>query len=248
VTCLLSGSSAAKCPPTPISAARRRRARRTIRRVAAIAATVGLVGGAAFAALGPLSRREAAPRPASTPGSPPSVETEARRAADLPGAQIVQLTNAEGAYSVDVVMLPDGRAYVLGSQLPDGDAPYLLYALVGETRVLLGTLLGDGAVRLDRIPAGALLFALVDEAGAVVAGASLTTSAAPEVAPEAPSAVGEGASPSTEEPAPATPAPFTPPPDAPSLPAPSAEQPPPPPPDGVIDLPLLPPIPLPLFG
>jgi hypothetical protein len=238
--------------PTPIAGARRRRARRTIGRVAAIAAAVSFVGGAALAALGPLSSRDPAPRPAPSPDvSPPSVETEARRAADRPGARIVQLTDAEGVSAVDVVMLPDGTAYVLGSQLPAGDAPYLLYAVVGETRVLLGTLLGDGAVRLDRIPAGALLFALVDEAGAVVAGAPLATSAEPAVPAEASPAEGDSASPSSEAPAPAAPAPFTPPPGAPSFPSPSAEQPyqaPPPPPDGVIDLPLLPPIHLPIFG
>lgn len=242
-------ASATLPPPTPISTVRRRRARRTIGRVAAIAAAVSFVAGAALAALGPLASHEATPDHAPTPDvSPPSVETEARRAADHPGAQIVQLTNPDGTYSVDVVMLPDGRAYVLGSQLPAGDAPYLLYAVVGETRVLLGTLLGDGAVRLDPIPAGTVLFALVDEAGAVVAGAPLATATpAPPAAPPA----GAAASPSTEVPASAAPAPDASQPGVPSFPSPSAGEPvppPPPPPDGVIDLPLLPPIRLPLFG
>src|SRR5262245_56738999 len=83
--------------PRPISTARRRRARRTIGRVAAIAAAVSFVGGAALAALGPLASREAAPDPVPTAtAAPPSLATEAQRASEHPGAQIVQLTNPDG--------------------------------------------------------------------------------------------------------------------------------------------------------
>ena len=177
--------------PVPITAARRRRARRSVGRVAAIAAAVTLLGGIAYAGLASLSEddRSGAPTAESLPDAGTgSVEAAARRAAEQAGALVVRLTSDDGASSVDVVVLSDGDAWVLGSRLADARLRYLIYAVVGEGRVLLGTLRGAGAVRLDRIPDGALLVALVDETGALVAGAPLGDADAvpPAPPPEAP--------------------------------------------------------------
>jgi hypothetical protein len=177
--------------PVSITAARRRRARRSVGRVTAIAAAITLLGGIAYAGLAPSSDEDRAVAP-TTEALPDagsgSVEAAARRATQQAGAEVVRLTSEDGAPSVDVVVLPDGTAFVLSSRLPDAGLRYLLYAVVGDQRVLLGTLHGSGAARLDRIPDGALLVALVDEAGALVAGAPLAGAGAfpPAALPEAP--------------------------------------------------------------
>jgi hypothetical protein len=217
--------------PVSITAARRRRARRSVGRVAAIAAAIALLGGIAYAGLAPSSDEDRAVAP-TTEALPDagagSVEAAARRATQQAGAEVVRLTSEDGAPSVDVVVLPDGTAFVLSSRLPDAGLRYLLYAVVGDQRVLLGTLHGSGAARLDRIPDGALLVALVDEAGALVAGAPLggVDALPPAALPEPPageqSTTARRASPgaASSPPAPSPPAgptqpepPFAPPPD-----------------------------------
>jgi 2-oxoglutarate dehydrogenase E2 component (dihydrolipoamide succinyltransferase) len=242
------GPAAAR-PVIPIGSARRVRARRPIGRVAAIAAAVATLGGLAYAGLAPGVDDTPAPVSESAPDATPDPLAEAaRRATQEAGAQVVHLTTGDGASALDVVVLPDGTAYVLESQLR-GAARYMLYAVVDETRVLLGTLRGAGAVALDRIPQGAVLVALVDEAGTLVAGAPLFTAPAPFPLPEEPPAgvslaprsspVGPGA-----EPAPAAPAPVPAPDEGPLAPPPEPSSGP-----GIgIELPPLLRIEVPLFG
>ncbi len=227
--------------PTPIATARRRRARRTIVRIAAIAAAVSSVGGLAYAGLASSGDEGAAPVPAAAPGAD-AVERAARDASEQADALLVTLTGGDGAAVVDVVALPDGTAYVLESRLPDADGRYLLYALVGEARVLLGTLRDAGSLRLDRIPAGAALLALVDDVGEIVAGASLVSDAPPVTPPALPGTGDPGRTANRRS----VPDPETDPPPPPTgLPAlPEAPAVPPPPPDDPaplveIDLPAL---------
>lgn len=237
---------------TPITSARSHRARRHLTRTVLVAAAITLAGGAAaFGAWGPL-RGDDAPAPADSPspsesvdapgaeralGALPTVAARADDARSAPGAQVVPLVDAAGRVVAELVVLPDGEAFLLGN-LPDDAVPYVLYAVTEGVRTVLAVVEGSGVQEIARLPVGALVVELVDAAGTVIAHAPLGAPSPPEppATPEVAPAPRVAEDPTESvSPAPVSELP-------PSDPAPPEASPPPPPspPGGIhVELPLL---------
>jgi anti-sigma-K factor RskA len=141
----------------PISATRRteraprsRRVGRRVTRVVAVAAAVAAAAAVAIAA--PFDDETTIP---NTPAS--AVEAAAREALRADGAERLSLVTEGGSESVDVVVLPDGRGYVLDTSLaPSAEDPYRLVALTNEGPVVVALLGNEIVTTAFELPAGAL--------------------------------------------------------------------------------------------
>ncbi len=104
---------------------------------------------------------------------------EGRRAAASPDAETVVIESLDGEVAARLVVRRDGRAYLLPIRLPNRGGPYSLYALVGETRLLLGQVTDATDALAFRLPDGLQSMVVTDAAGATVASSVLPDLAAP---------------------------------------------------------------------
>jgi anti-sigma-K factor RskA len=187
-----------------------RRLRPRALRVAVATAAAATVLAASIWGVGQLQRRSLPEQPAS------KLARIAHAAAAAPGARRITVSSTDGATTVQIVVLPDGRGYVLGGALPHVAARkivYVLFATTAGTPVLLSVLGTTVRVSAFQVPPGTLRFAVGQTGGpgqVVVTLGSVSVSApCPGSCAPATSGSSTGATP-TAPPSPAPPSPAAP--------------------------------------
>jgi len=150
----------ALAPVTPMGAARRARWSRWALVATSAAAVVALALGLAVAVSSRSSHRD-------------TLQEQAIEARDRSDARVADLRSAEGRLAAQAVLLPDGRGYLLQTDLPrlDRARTYQLWALVGNEAISAGVLGPDPKVATFtlHVPPSALGFAITDEVAGGVA-------------------------------------------------------------------------------
>jgi hypothetical protein len=189
----------------PVAGPRSRRLRPRALRVAIAAAAAVTVLAASIWGVGQLQRRSLPEQLVS------NLARIAHAAAAAPGARRITVSSTDGATTVQIVVLPDGRGYVLGGALPRAAARkivYVLFATTAGTPVLLSVLGTTVRVSAFRVPPGTLGFAVGQSGGpgqVVVTVGSVSVSApCPGSCAPATSGSSTGATP-TAPPSPAAP-------------------------------------------
>jgi hypothetical protein len=127
--------------------------------LAGIAAAVLLVAGIGVVTL----NRE---------GATSEREDIAMRAADAEGARTVMLQSQDQSMMAEVVMLPDGRGYILDTNLPtlSPEKTYQLWAVMGQNAISAGVLGTDPTFSPFMANGDVTAFAITEEvAGGVIA-------------------------------------------------------------------------------
>jgi len=159
-------------PPPPVRLVREQPPRRfgphrRFARLMAVAAAVLLVAGGAFGA----TLLE------SDENSPAELAQLAR---DTKGARSTVLKSADGRAMAEAVMLPDGRGYLIGSQMPAAppDRTYQLWAVVGGTTLSAGVIGNHPDVATFTVSGDITALAITEERGGGVAQSSNPPAAA----------------------------------------------------------------------
>jgi hypothetical protein len=139
-----------------------RRLRPRRRHVAAVVAVAAAVLAASVWGVGHLEGRSLPTQPVS------NLSRIAHAAERAPGARRITVSSTDGATTVQIVVLPDGRGYVLGGSLAHATPRSVIYALFATTSgapALLSVLGHSLRVTAFQLPPGTVRLAIGQTAG-----------------------------------------------------------------------------------